>query len=151
MEWKDWCDRAVGHVRFRPDRKAIERELTEHYMDHRQDLRRIGHDPELASQRALRAMGDPDEVGRALDRAHRPWLGWLWEVSRVLAALALAGVLWTAVWGDGAYTITRDVRSLTARETAYETDRPDFIAPDSDRQFQRVASARSGDTAARCG
>ena len=151
MEWKDWCDRAVGHVRFRPDRKAIERELTDHYMDHRQDLRRIGYDPELASQRALRAMGDPDEVGRALDRAHRPWLGWLWEVSRVLAALALAGVLWTAVWGDGAYTVTRDVRSLTARETAYETDRPDFIAPDSDRQFRRVASARSGDTAELCG
>ena len=42
MEWKDWCRQAVGHVRFRPDRRAIERELTAHYEDHRLDLERIG-------------------------------------------------------------------------------------------------------------
>ena len=151
MEWRDWCDRAVGHVRFRPDRKAIERELTDHYMDHRQDLRRIGYDPELASQRALRAMGDADEVGRALDRAHKPWLGWLWEASRVLAVLCLLGVLWAAVRMDGWVNVSRDVRSLAARETSYETDRPGFVSPDSDRQFRRVAAAYSTDASELCG
>lgn len=84
--WPIWCAHALEHVRFRPDRKGIEKELTAHYEDHCRDLERIGYEPDLAAERALQAMGDADEVGAALDKAHKPWLGWLWEASRVLTA-----------------------------------------------------------------
>ena len=108
MDWKEWCARAVGHVRFKPDRLAIERELTDHYEDHRRDLVRIGYEPNLASERALRAMGDADTVGEALDRAHQPWLGWLWELSRLLVLLTALLILGTAAfsgygWGSVRY------------------------------------------------
>ena len=104
MDWKEWCSRTVSHVRFKPDRKTIEKELTDHYEDHKRDLERIGYAPKLAAERALRAMGDADAVGEALNRAHKPWLGWLWEVSRVLvlslflltAVILLRNSQWTA-------------------------------------------------------
>ena len=38
-------------------------------------------------------MGDPEEIGRALDRVHKPWLGWLWVASRVVLILALVTAL----------------------------------------------------------
>lgn len=88
-----WCETVMGQVRFKPDRWAIRQELEDHYEDHVKDLERIGYDHTLAQERALGAMGDPVEVGRALDKVHKPWLGWLWEISRVVLALSLAAAL----------------------------------------------------------
>lgn len=87
--FSQWCDDVVQQVRFRPDRAAIGRELTDHYQDHVRDLERVGYDRKLAEQRALTAMGDAEEVGRALDRVHRPWLGWLWIASRAVLVLTV--------------------------------------------------------------
>ena len=78
----DWCRAVLQQVRFWPDCDAIRKELTNHYEDHVKDLQRIGYDEALAKTRALAAMGDAEEVGRGLDEAHKPWLGWLWEMSR---------------------------------------------------------------------
>lgn len=78
----DWVRSVLDCVRFRPDRRTIRRELEAHYEDHVKDLERIGYDHKLAQERALGAMGDPVEVGRALDKVHKPWLGWLWLASK---------------------------------------------------------------------
>lgn len=88
-----WVDEVCGQVRFWPDRRDIERELRTHYEDHRRALEALHYEPELAAERSLRAMGDAGEVGRGLDRVHRPWLGWLWEVSRVLLLAMAVSVL----------------------------------------------------------
>ena len=103
-QFQIWVDAVCEEVRFQPDRKAIARELRVHYEDHVKDLLRLGRDPALAEERALAAMGDAQEVGRALDKVHKPWLGWLWEVSRVLAwaltALALVTLFDTIGWAS---------------------------------------------------
>lgn len=83
-DWRNWCEDVLREVRFRPDHPAIWRELTAHLEDGCADLERLGYDRALAEQRTLQAMGDPAEVGRALDRAHKPWLGWLWKATRIL-------------------------------------------------------------------
>lgn len=92
-EFGRWCDTVTRQVRFRPDRGAIQRELTAHYQDHVRDLERVGYDWKLAEQRALVAMGDPEEIGRALNRVHKPWLGWLWIASRAVLALTVVACL----------------------------------------------------------
>ena len=79
---REWCAAVVERVRFYPDHKAIENELTDHYIDHVRDLERFGFDNKLAHESALSAMGDAEKVGKAMDRAHKPWLGWLWVVSK---------------------------------------------------------------------
>lgn len=123
MDRITWCDRVCAHVRFRPDHKAIRKELRAHMEDVRWDLVDAGLKSTDAEERMLERMGDPDEVGRLLDRVHSPLLGWLWQISRVLvilclgvtlaAALAifspedLSGVSFSGGWrvrGCGAYT-----------------------------------------------
>lgn len=104
-----WVNAVCQEVRFRPDRRSIELELRDHYEDHVRDILRLGRPRELAEQRALEAMGNPQEVGRALDKVHKPWLGWLWEVSRVLV-LSLALLLAWKGW-----EIDYDSRNLTDR------------------------------------
>jgi len=84
-----WFQQVRKQVRFRPDHDVIERELAAHYEDHYQDLRRLGYDESLAQERAIRAMGDPVQVGKALDAAHKPWLGWLWMISKVICQICV--------------------------------------------------------------
>lgn len=84
-DFQVWVDAVCGQVRFRPDREGIAKELRVHYEDHCKALERLGYEGPLAAERSLRAMGNAREVGRALDRVHKPWLGWLWVLSRVLA------------------------------------------------------------------
>ena len=77
-DFQTWCRTVTGQVRFKPDRWEIAKELEAHYEDRVRDLERLGYDRPLAEERSLKAMGDPEEVGRAMDKAHKPWLGWLW-------------------------------------------------------------------------
>ena len=89
-DFLDWKKEVLRHVRFFFDHEEIEKELTAHYEDSVQDFERIGYDEELARTRALAAMGDAVEVGKGLDRAHKPWLGWLFEATKwMMTALAL--------------------------------------------------------------
>ena len=90
-----WCQTVTDRVRFKPDRYYIAEELKAHYQDHVKDLMRLGYDVELAEERALGAMGDPVEIGLAMDRAHKPWLGWLWTVSRWLVLALFLVFLYT--------------------------------------------------------
>ena len=103
-----WVNAVCEQVRFRPDHRSIEFELRDHYEEHVRDLLRLGRPRELAEERALEAMGNAQEVGRALDRVHKPWLGWLWEVSRLLVLLLALLLAWK-VWQNDSNT-----RSLTA-------------------------------------
>lgn len=97
--WRGWVREVLEQVRFWPDHRAIQKELLAHLEDGRADLERLGYPGDLARERALQAMGDAKAVGWAMDLAHRPWLGWLWQASRVLAALALAALLYSAAFG----------------------------------------------------
>lgn len=95
-DFQVWVDAVCGEVRFWPDREGIAKELRIHYEDHCRALERLSYEPDLAAERSLRAMGDAQEVGRALDRIHKPWLGWVWVLSWVLA-WGLGICLFTAI------------------------------------------------------
>ena len=75
-----------------------------HMEDNCADFRRIGYEPEEAARRALEAMGSAREVGEALNRAHKPWLGWLWRISRWLVVLCAAALVWTLIFGEAVQT-----------------------------------------------
>lgn len=66
-DFQNWRATVVAQVRFKPDRAAIEQELTAHYEDHVRDLEWLEYPTELAEKRAVEAMGDPEEIGRSLD------------------------------------------------------------------------------------
>ena len=90
-----FCAQVCRRVRFRPDHEAITAELTEHMEDRKTAL--LAAHPDLtlweAERQAVAAMGDPEEIGRELDKSHSPLLGWfqIWFRRAVwtLAALIL--------------------------------------------------------------
>ena len=85
-----WLNTAVSGIRFKPDRAAVEQELREHLEDKIEDLQRFYHlSREEAEEMALGQMGDAEKIGRELAKIHKPWLGYLWELSRVLAWLCV--------------------------------------------------------------
>ena len=86
-----WLDTAVSGIRFGVDRKEVRAELEGHIEDKMADLRRVFPDipTDEARDRALSAMGNPEELKEELARVHRPWLGWLWTASRYLLCLVM--------------------------------------------------------------
>nr|WP_325230125.1 permease prefix domain 1-containing protein [uncultured Oscillibacter sp.] len=112
-----WINAVCEQVRFRPDHRSIEFELRDHYEEHVRDLIRLGRPRELAEERALEAMGNAQEVGRALDMVHKPWLGWLWEASRALALALTVLTLVTLLWTVGLNSLVeRTIDELTWEE-----------------------------------
>lgn len=87
-----YCAAVCDQVRFRPDRAAIQSELWGHLEDHAAALEETGLSREEAKARAVEAMGDPVEVGKALDALHSPVAGWLLRVLGWLSNLALAAL-----------------------------------------------------------
>lgn len=78
MDRRDYTDRVLSSLRrvTEKEREAIRSELDGHIEDHMEALRELGYDDELAEERAIAAMGEPDEVGRELNRQYTGW-GWV--------------------------------------------------------------------------
>lgn len=92
MEHNEFCERVLALVRHATpeEKEAIRVELLGHMEDHAAALMERGRDPETAQAMAAAAMGDPEEVGRELDKQYP--LIWL-AVSRVALILSiLAGI-----------------------------------------------------------
>ena len=87
IPWEQWLDRATAGIRFTPDREEVRAELSAHLEDKALDFQRIfpGLTEEEAQERAAAEMGDPVEIGKELAKIHKPWLGYLWRASQVLA------------------------------------------------------------------
>lgn len=134
--FETWIAEVLYCVRFLPDRKAIRQELEAHYEDHVRDLERLGYDHQLARKRALGTMGDPVEVGQALDRVHKPWLGWLWLASKGILMLSCFLLLWTLP------RITLDSLTPVQRVGDYEPEGFFYFSGDAPERTESVRTAR---------
>lgn len=87
-----WLETVGVQIKFPPDRKAILAELADHMSDRRTAFMEQGMSALEASEAVAAIMGDPVEVGKSLNKIHRPVLGWIWQLSRgiLVAAVVLA-------------------------------------------------------------
>lgn len=141
-EWYLWRDEVLRQVRFTPDHTAIAKELYAHYEDHVRDLERFGYGEELARSRALAAMGDAQEVGRGLDAAHKPWLGWLLKATEWTAAAIALMLVITLVTGSR----ISGVYERVAGQLSWEA--PPAWADSIEREFGKLymAAGETGQT-----
>ena len=72
MTRREYTDRVVACLRgpTKEELEAIRAELDAHIEDHICDLLDLGYDEALAEERTMMWMGDPEEVGRELDKQY---------------------------------------------------------------------------------
>ena len=82
-EVQDYLNRVGARIRWARGRTYLLRELSDHIEDQRSAFEAQGLPPEEALNRAVAEMGDPEEVGDALNALHRPGRSWapaLWAL-----------------------------------------------------------------------
>ena len=94
--WESYINAMLSQVKFRFDHKDIRAEYEEHMEDKLEFLMDCGMDEERAAREVLTEMGEPKSLGKALNEIHNPLLGWIWWVSRILAILVAAAVIFSA-------------------------------------------------------
>ncbi|MEG1593234.1 MAG: permease prefix domain 1-containing protein [Oscillibacter sp.] len=153
MRFQQWCDAALRYIRFRPDREAVGRELLAHLEDHCAELEEIGYDHDTAAERALTAMGNPETVGRAMDRVHTPLLGWLWMLSKCL--LGFCGFCAIFMLLNGGWRMIFDDLQPVAAPEDYEENGPMFLSPAAvladGEIYERIALGTASESVERCG
>ena len=119
---EEFIEAVCAKVRFTPARERIADELRGHLEDRAAMLEEHGVPPEDAAQRAAASMGDPAEIGAALDQEHSPFWGWAAMVSGILCAVILV----FAVLAAGISIIFRQnvlLQTLSQQETLFYTER----------------------------
>ena len=76
--FENYITAVTSHVKFRFDRYDIGQELREHMEDLYEDLLSQDIDEEQAAQLTVDYMGDSEELGKELNEAHNPVLGYVW-------------------------------------------------------------------------
>ena len=92
MTRQEYTARLLGMLRHvtKEERAAIRAEIEGHIEDHMEYLLDLGYDEQLAEARTMAAMGDPEVVGRELNKQYP--LFWL-VVSRVITVVMVLVIL----------------------------------------------------------
>ena len=90
MNRQEFLKQVSNEIHFIFDRKSIEKELNEHLDDSIEDLVADGLTRDEAEKQAVLQMGEPEEIGKLLDKEHHPVLGYIWMTSKVLLIVAIA-------------------------------------------------------------
>lgn len=121
--FREFCDGVLGQMPRATGRERddIREELLDHLMEHQDMLMDHGVEELEAERRAIEAMGDPEEIGRAWNKTLSPL--WLW-LGRVCAVVFVLIFLFNA--SDVFYKVERLVDSLSVRYgEGYEPQRLD--------------------------
>ena len=152
MDRQTYVEQVLANLRrVTPDeRAAIREELDGHIEDHICDLLELGYDEKLAEERAMAAMGDPEEVGRELDKQYP--LRWLvlGRAALVLTAMMCVvavlgfGILSHLWWSLEARIVTDAVASDFPEENRQEVDIRVPVGNDILRIYRVATGNRDG-------
>ena len=128
--WERYLNDVVSNVRFAFDRRKIRQELREHMEDLYEDLLSQDINEKQAAELTVDYMGDSEELGKELDKAHHPVLGYVWLILGILCIVVAAktafGLLDTGIGIAKGYFA--EVYPASASEVVYT------ISPDVEKQ-----------------
>ncbi|MGE9971779.1 permease prefix domain 1-containing protein [Candidatus Pseudoscillospira sp. SGI.172] len=95
MEREEFCRRVIWQMKRATLREQdwVKAELMGHLEDHADALEQAGYDPEEARSRAVAAMGEPEEIGRALNAQLSVFWLLLSRISTVCIMLLCLGLV----------------------------------------------------------
>lgn len=96
MEREEFCRRVIWQMKRATLREQdwVKAELMGHLEDHADALEQAGYDPEEARSRAVAAMGEPEEIGKALNKQYPI----VWRITSLLLLAAAVYLLWKLLW-----------------------------------------------------
>lgn len=100
MPWykvDEFLNKVCKNVKYKGAHASISEELQNHIQDRIYDLIDQGFDEETAIKKAVEAMGDPVEIGKRLNKLHRPYVGWFLSMVNTLIMLVGIYVLSTVI------------------------------------------------------
>ena len=115
------------------EREAIRAELSAHIEDHICGLLELDYPEDLAEERTMARMGDPEEVGRELDKQYANQF-WLWL--ECVAKLLLVPMMIVSLLGIG--ILFHAVDAMEARFAPSQRSTEDFTAEAAEETDYRV-------------
>jgi len=91
---EEFCKRVCAFVKYKRAHKEISQELENHIEDHMEYLMELGLSKEEAEIQSVEAMGNPEEIGKELDKQHRPLLGWVLNLTSIFKVIGIIYCLW---------------------------------------------------------
>jgi len=93
MPWHnvdDFLNEVCSHIKYKKAHKYIKEELKNHIEDRIKDYIDQGYDEESAISKAIENMGNPTDLGKELNKQHKPYLGWaLYTVNTAIVILSV--------------------------------------------------------------
>ena len=89
----NYIEEILKYVKFSFAHDEIEAELSAHLDDAREYFVEAGLSEEGAEDRAIQNMGDAEEIGKALNKEHKPWIGRLHILSKWILGILIFAVV----------------------------------------------------------
>lgn len=143
MESWEFCTQVLKHVprATREERREIRRELNDHLLDGAHALEEKGCDLHTSMEKAVERMGDPVEIGEALNAQLSPFWLWLGRGCTLLAGLICVltlsngkglgrlGKNLTARWFPGALLTQLEGMHSALAEVEYKGEKLYYLFP----------------------
>lgn len=77
MKANEFLNNVCKEIKYKPAREQISEELEEHIEELKDDNLCKGYTEEVAEEKAVEQMGDAKQIGKRLNKIHRPKLDWV--------------------------------------------------------------------------
>ena len=133
-DWKltKWCSIAAKKIRYTPDREAVFKELRQHLDERSDSFLAKGMTEAEAVKKTLEVMGSPDELSIMLGQIHRPYWGYAYSITKVLANVMVIAALVLTVLNVALSLIKQDFS-----QPYYSNYHPPYTDTESE-SFSRV-------------
>lgn len=76
MDIKEFLKQICNEIKYKPIRKEISEEIQTHIEEIKQNNINNGMEEQIAEEKAIKEMGEAEEIGKQLNKIHRPKLDW---------------------------------------------------------------------------
>lgn len=92
---KDFLENVCSQIKYKPIREDISEELNLHIQEQKEEYMKDGFEENIAEEKAVSNMGEAEEIGKKLNKIHRPKLDWM--LLLLVAILIVFGFLVTII------------------------------------------------------
>lgn len=120
MKREEYCAQVLAGLRHLScdEKEAVRAELEAHMEDHICALLDLGYDQQLAEERTMAAMGDPEEVGREMDKQYPRY----WDKITGASAIVSVVMIFVMVLGIGSLGFLWDSIAFRFRAPVNRSD-----------------------------